>query len=176
MKKFLTLTTLILLAATSGTAASIFSLDVNINKNNTVELNSFNITEGEPSDSSFGDYKVRTLDSDSDELYSQNFSASFSVVYDVIPNTTAPETETVNTTRKLLRIPYSYEAESIQILNSGEEIYSLNMPERICTNDDDICPDYCDGKGIDSDCEEKQPNEGFFGKIITFFSKIISGV
>jgi len=173
MKKFLTLTTLILLAITSATSASIFSLDVNINKNDTVELNSFNITEGEPSDSSFGGYKVRTLDSDSNELYSQNFSAGFTVVYDVIPNTTAPETETVNTTRKLLRIPYSYEAESIQILNSGEEIYSLNIPGRVCKNDDDTCPDYCDGKGIDSDCSTESSSTGLFAKIVDWFTQVI---
>ena len=175
MKKFLTITTLVLLTITSSTSASIFSLDANINKNNTVNLNSFNITEGDPSSFINGDYTVRTVDENSNSLYSQNFSASFTVVYDVIPNTTSTsESETVNTTRKLLRIPYSYDAEVVQILKSGDKIYSLNIPNRVCMDDDDVCPEYCQDKKTDSDCEESDSStKGFFTKILSWIDQII---
>ena len=175
MKKALTLTALILLITTSAAAESIFSLDININRNDTVDLNSFNITEGEPSAFRNGDYTIRTLDENSNALYSQNFSNSFTVVYDVIPNTsTTSESETRNTTRKLLRIPYSYEAESIQILNSGKELYSLDIPDRVCKNNDDKCPEYCINREIDSDCqtEDKQETAGILSWILNFVEGI----
>jgi hypothetical protein len=165
----------------SAAGASIFSLDADIYKNSTVELNSFEIAEGETSDQTPGDYIVRTVNEDGESLTSRNFTIQYTVLYNIDLNETS--SNTTNRTgqpsdyrRKLLRLPYSYEAESIEILKSGEEIYSLNIPDRICVDDDDTCPEYCQNKGTDSDCEDEQSSsKGFFSKIINFLS-IIPGV
>jgi hypothetical protein len=58
-------------------------------------------------------------------------------------------------------------------LNSGEEIYSLDIPDKVCMNNDDTCPEYCEGKGIDSDCSSESSNTGFFAKIVSWFAQIM---
>lgn len=178
MRKFAILTIAAMALTSSAAGASIFSLDVQIYQNDTVNLNSFNITDGETSEQTPGDYLVRTVDSDGETLVSKNFSIHYSVLYNINPNatgnTTSPTGQPSEYRRKLLRLPYSYEAESIQILKSGEEIYSLDIPGRVCVNDDDTCPEYCSGKGVDSDCEDNRSSStGIFTKILAWLSEII---
>gem|GEM_PF-5709157 len=40
-------------------------------------------------------------------------------------------------------------------------------------NNDDTCPEYCEGKGIDSDCSSESSNTGFFAKIVSWFAQIM---
>ena len=108
---------------------------------------------------------------------SKNFSIKYSVLYNIDPNATAENTSQTGQPsdyrRKLLRLPYSYDAESIQILKSGEEIYSLNIPDRVCKSNDNTCPEYCKEKGIDSDCETQKVEKGFLAKLFSWFTDLI---
>ncbi|MBC5793575.1 MAG: hypothetical protein H8Z69_06120, partial [Nanohaloarchaea archaeon] len=74
MKKLAIVTVLAALFIGSAAGASIFSLDVEIYENNTVTLNSFNITDGETSEQTPGSYTVRKVNSDGETLVSKNFS------------------------------------------------------------------------------------------------------
>jgi hypothetical protein len=177
MKKLAIMMVISTALISSAAGASIFSLDVEIYENNTVNLNSFNITDGETSEQTPGDYVVRTVNSDGEILVDKNFSIRYTVLYNIDPKATTGNTsigpeQTSEYRRKLLRLPYSYEAESIEVLKSGEEIYSLEIPERVCEDNDDTCPEYCDGKEIDSDCNPKD-SKGFFETIINFLRNFI---
>lgn len=179
MKKLAIIVVISTALISSAAGVSIFSLDVEIYENNTVNLNSFNITDGETSEQTPGDYIVRTVNSEGEILVDKNFSIRYTVLYNIDPNATTDNTtidsgQTSNYRRKLLRLPYSYEAESIEVLKSGEEIYSLDIPERVCKDNDDTCPEYCDRKRIDSDCQQSQTEEkGFLEKLLNIISNLI---
>ncbi len=71
------------------------------------------------------------------------------------------ENETVVETEKLLRrLPYTRNAEYLHLVRgSDESLLDVHLPSRMCV-DDGTCSPYCQGRGIDPDCDDYNPYKG----------------
>lgn len=104
--------------------SQILLLSALTDKNGTVTLDDFYLTEGEPSEIYPGDYSLKLLDATDNILYESNFGVSFLLLSD-------PPID-LNTTAFLLAVPFPENTHKIQIDVNGEtkveRIVSANPP------------------------------------------------
>ena len=128
----------------------VYKTNLDIYKNNTVVLNSFEVVEGAishfPSDQKpFG----VSVFSGSQELFSKSIDVSFSLILD--PPITGFDLEKQNVE---MRLPYYRMADEIKIHNSGTEIFSINLKDEIC-NENGACELGENDYNCKADCGKK---------------------
>jgi hypothetical protein len=112
----------------------VYSIGLEINKNDTVTLEYLNLIEGILSDFPTKDtgYTIKILTPDGKELFSNNLGVAFVIIIDplgLIPS----ETTSIN-----VRVPYFLNARFIEIYHLDKRIFQIDLSEQICNNNS-IC-------------------------------------
>lgn len=130
---------------------TVFSVALEIEPEESIDLQTFETIEGEPSvESPNGLYEAIVYDDNKEKLYSHSFSSG--AFLETHGNTTTEPLDLVNTT---IRLPYLYEAEEIEIREGNETKTTVDIPQKLCV-DDGYCHFYCEGKNIDPDCQQER--------------------
>lgn len=148
--------------ANSATQTNIFSLELNVSDSG-AELEQFNITKGTPSNLGEGEYRIILLNNQESELYSENFSVPMRVTHGDF---------SFSSRTKLIRVPYQYNAYTAVVKKKDEKLVEHNIAKKECIPNDNKCPEYCEGKEIDSDCTKEESKKGIFTKIINWLSQL----
>jgi len=133
---------------------NVFLLYVSVHKNDAVDLNGFELLEGKANvyPSNPGEYTLKMVSQEEKELLASDLQLSFTAYADKVNEKGEMVSEQVELqeVEKVLRLPYSKEAEKIELYHEGKVIFSLDIPEMLCVPDGK-CIDYCQGRN-DPDC------------------------
>lgn len=161
-------------------AEDVFLLYLTIHKNDTITLKFFDLLGGEvniPSEGQ-GAYEIRVLSHEKEVLFSGKRHISFQTFREWIDERTGNmqgELIELDEIDGILRVPYFYNAEKIEIYKNGKLLYSLNISDKLCVFDGK-CLDYCKDKN-DKDClfveetEKEQPTTSFL--ILSFLTILL---
>lgn len=129
----------------------IFTLDVVIYRNNSVELKEFGIEEGKVS--FFGDigsYSIRLISFNGSVTFQKPLNIEF-VIY---PEPGISEGIQLNEIELYLRLPFSQETKKVQILHDNKIIFDFNTENYLC-NKDNLCAGYENKINCPEDCLKK---------------------
>jgi len=162
---------LCLLLAPISAADEVIVLDTSIYRNDTVQVHAMDVGNGTVK-SMFpdGDYSIRLLDADGNELYAEQFLLSFHTTYFRRgPGAEGSTSEPTTVERRSFRLPALPEATTLEISRENRSIFTASIPERVC-NQDGFCASYCrygDRMAMDPDCDEPVDTKNSGGISIT---------
>jgi hypothetical protein len=124
----------LILSAVKGVEwGTVYSLDMEIFKDDRVILQSITASNGTTSyfPTSNTGYSIRTLSSDGRELFSANLGVSFTIIFD-------NKVSTRDSTSINVRVPFSTITKYISIYKGDREISRIDLSKSLCNNNS-IC-------------------------------------
>ncbi len=161
----LILTAVFILPPATATEQNVFTVELAVYDNGTVVEKQVDLTDGSPTPSpAQNDHE--TGHEHGTSLIQENWQAPHHLTLTDDDGTVLEEyriffqffdvtdEDVVQQERVFERIPYHTDATHIQLVRNDETtLHTVNIPERICI-DDGTCSPYCDGKGVDPDCDD----------------------
>lgn len=175
----------LLLICTSGAAATdgpVFSTEMVVASDGTVVVEQLEVVEGSPTRDERGNYHsgipgLETHETWQDPHYLvvqgettiQDIFSNGADVHDIQQVSLQfhnwdplleDDEEIIETQQVFRRLDYHPDAEYIHLMRGTDEsIHRIHIPSRICV-DDGTCSPYCEGRGIDPDCDDYRPYIG----------------
>lgn len=127
-------------------ADKVFNIKMTMHKNDTASIDDIEIYDAEKSSyqEEEGDYKFFIQDSNGETIWRENRS----MTWFIMSNPPKP----VDKIPLTVNAPYSKESEIFGVRKKGEVIKQVNLTSNLCSEFDDSCKPFCDGKGVDPDC------------------------
>jgi len=136
---------------------TVYSIDIEIFKNDNVILNS--ISAANATTSHFPtvntDYKIKVLSNDGQELFNNNLGVSFTISLDPVGIIETNST-TINP-----RVPFYANAKYIEIYHSGKKILNIDLSNQFC-NKNSVCDLGENQYNCSEDCKTKGTNAWFY--------------
>lgn len=150
MKKNTGKITVIILATTALITAvgaeQVFHVELTVNKNDTATLENITVQDGTERNyyGNNGSYSYSITDKDGEKLWQEKRTMNWYL----FTNPPRP----IKSKDVILEIPYHKEALNLILRKNQRTLVNTTLTNRLCTNFDDTCTPYCNGKGVDVDC------------------------
>jgi hypothetical protein len=127
-------------------AEQVFKVELTVNKNDTAKLGNITVQEGTERTyhGNKGSYHYYLTDKEGEKLWQEKRTMNWYL----FTNPPRP----IKSKKVILEIPYEEEALTLKLQKNQRILLNTSLTNRLCSNFDNTCISYCDGKGVDVDC------------------------